>query len=51
MPVKDMSLDWGFFCDRCPDVPGCIRGDGPLVCPVDGSLLLYEESVKCKTEA
>lgn len=50
MPVRDMSLNWGAICDRCPDVPGCIRVDGPLVCPADGSLVLYEESVKNKAQ-
>ena len=48
MSVRDQSLDWGAICDRCPDLPGCVRGDGPFACPVDGSLVLYEESVSCK---
>jgi hypothetical protein len=48
MTIFNKSIDWGRVCDRCSDGPGCFRGIGPLVCPVDGSLLLYSESVEMR---
>jgi len=45
MTVYDKSIDWGTACGRCPNGPDCTRVEPVIVCPVDGSLLLYRETV------
>ena len=45
MTVFRKDLDWGYLCDVCSYGSRCAWFD-VLMCPVDGTLLLYSESVE-----